>query len=81
MPEQEFQKWQRLSDLFWRLQRGWILLRLKPGAPSAYYLRQLIEQDTEEMEDYYLSADTLERMRKGQEQIYSTDAVRKIPSA
>lgn len=53
-------------------------LAARTGRSKAYYLRQLIEQGIEEMEDYYLSVDTLERIRKGQEQIYSTDAARKI---
>ncbi|NYT79066.1 ribbon-helix-helix protein, CopG family [Alcaligenaceae bacterium] len=52
-------------------------LAAKTGRSKAYYLRQLIEQGIEKMEDYYLAADTLERIRKRQEQIHSADAVRK----
>lgn len=52
-------------------------LAAKTGRSKAYYLRQLIEQGIEKMEDYYLAADTLEQIRKGQEQIHSADAVRK----
>jgi RHH-type rel operon transcriptional repressor/antitoxin RelB len=31
----------------------------------------------EELEDYYLAAEVLERVRKGQEPVYSTEEVRK----
>jgi RHH-type rel operon transcriptional repressor/antitoxin RelB len=47
------------------------------GRTKAYYLREIIEQGIEQMEDYYLAADTLERVRKGQEQVHSAAKVRK----
>ena len=47
------------------------------GRTKAYYLRELIEQGIDEMEDYYLAADVLERVRKGQEQVHSAADVRK----
>ena len=47
------------------------------GRTKAYYLRAIIEQGLEEMEDYYLAADVLERVRKGQEQVYSAADVRR----
>ena len=47
------------------------------GRTKAYYLREIIEHGIEEMEDYYLAADVLERIRKGQEQVHSTANVRK----
>ncbi|MGF1614748.1 MAG: DUF6290 family protein [Gammaproteobacteria bacterium] len=47
------------------------------GRPKAYYLRELIERGIEDMEDYYLAADVLERVRKGQEQVHSAAEVRK----
>ena len=45
-------------------------LASQTGRTKAYYLRELIEQGIEEMEDYYLAADVLERVRKGQEPIH-----------
>ena len=36
-------------------------LAAKTGRTKAYYLREIIEQGIEEMEDYYLAADVLER--------------------
>lgn len=47
------------------------------GRTKAYYLREIIEQGLDEMEDYYLAADVLERVRKGQEQVYSAADVRR----
>jgi len=47
------------------------------GRTKAYYLREIIEHGIEAMEDYYLAADVLERVRKGQEQVHSVAEVRK----
>ena len=59
----------RLSpELSSRLDR----LASKTGRTKAFYLRQIIEDGIGEMEDYYLAADTLERVRKGKEKVYSS---------
>lgn len=47
------------------------------GRTKAYYLREIIAQGIEKMEDYYLGAEVLERVRKGQEQVYSAADVRR----
>lgn len=47
------------------------------GRTKAYYLREIIEQGIDEMEEYYLAAEVLERVRKGQEQVFSAADVRK----
>ena len=47
------------------------------GRSKAYYLREIIEAGLEDMEDYYLAASVLERIRKGQEAVYSAIDVRK----
>ena len=63
----------RLSpELGTRLDR----LAAKTGRTKAYYLRQIIENGISDMEDYYLAADTLERVRKGQEKVHSAASVR-----
>jgi RHH-type rel operon transcriptional repressor/antitoxin RelB len=46
------------------------------GRTKAFYLRELIERGLEDLEDYYLAADVLERVRKGEEEIYSAAEVR-----
>ncbi len=47
------------------------------GRTKAYYLREIIEQGIEAMEDYYLAAEVLERVRKGRERVHSAGSVRK----
>jgi RHH-type rel operon transcriptional repressor/antitoxin RelB len=36
----------------------------------------MIERGIDEAEEYYLAAETSERVRKGEERIYSTDQIR-----
>lgn len=45
------------------------------GRTKAYYLRKLIEQGLEDLEDYYLAAEELERVRKGQSKVHSAAEV------
>ncbi len=47
------------------------------GRTKAYYLREIIEAGMEDMEDYYLAADVLERVRKGKETVHSASDLRK----
>ncbi len=51
-------------------------LAAKTGRTKAFYLREIIEGGIAEMEDYYLAAETLERVRKGKERVYSAAEVR-----
>ena len=51
-------------------------LALQTGRSKAFYLREVIERGLEDMEDYYLAADVLERLRQGKEKVCSTDDVR-----
>lgn len=46
------------------------------GRTKAFYLREVIEKGLEDMEDYYLAADVLERLRQGKEKVYSSADVR-----
>lgn len=46
------------------------------GRTKAFYLRQMIENGLDDLEDYYLAADVLERVRKGEEKIHSSAQVR-----
>ena len=52
-------------------------LASQTGRTKAFYLREIIENGIQEMEDYYLAADVLERVRKGKEQVHSTADVRR----
>ena len=51
-------------------------LASQTGRTKAFYLREMIERGLEDMEDYYLAADVLERVRKGEEPVYSSEEVR-----
>ena len=52
-------------------------LASQTGRTKAFYLREIIENGIQEMEDYYLAADVLERVSKGKEQVHSTADVRR----
>ena len=48
----------------------------KTGRTKAFYLREMIESGLDDLEDYYLAADVVERLRKGEEKLYSSAQVR-----
>ena len=50
-------------------------LAAQTGRTKAYYLRELIRNGLEDLEDYYLAAATMERVRKSEEVIYTLDEV------
>lgn len=52
-------------------------LAAKTGRTKAFYLRELVANGLEDLEDYYLAAATMERVRKGEEKVYSAAEVRK----
>lgn len=58
------------------IERRLDFLASSTGRSKAYYLRQIIEQGIGDMEDYYLAAEVLERVRKGQESVHSASDVR-----
>jgi RHH-type rel operon transcriptional repressor/antitoxin RelB len=47
------------------------------GRTKAYYIREIIENGLDDIEDYYLASEVLERVRKGQEKIHTSADVRK----
>ena len=47
------------------------------GRTKAFYLREIIDRGLEDIEDYYLAADVVERIRKGQEQTHAAADVSK----
>lgn len=59
------------------IERRLDFLAAQTGRTKAYYLRELIEHGLDDLEDYYLAAEVLERVRKGQELVHSAAAVRK----
>jgi RHH-type rel operon transcriptional repressor/antitoxin RelB len=45
----------------------------RTGRTKAFYLREMIENGLDDLEDYYLAAETLERLRKGEEMTLTLD--------
>jgi RHH-type rel operon transcriptional repressor/antitoxin RelB len=52
-------------------------LAAQTGRTKSYYLRELVAMGLDDLEDYYLAASTVERVRKGEEKVYSSAQVRK----
>ena len=48
-------------------------LAAQTGRTKAYYLRELVTNGLEDLEDFYLAAATMERVRKGEEQVFSLE--------
>ena len=57
-------------------ERRLAFLASQTGRTKAFYLREIIDRGIEDVEDYYLAADVLERIRKGQERVHSAEEVR-----
>ncbi len=52
-------------------------LAAQTGRAKSYYLRELIEGGLDELEDFYLSDATMERVRRGGEKLLDATQVRK----
>jgi len=52
-------------------------LARQTGRTKAFYIREALNEKIDDLEDYYLAADVLERIRKGKEVTYSSAQVRK----
>jgi len=59
-------------DLERRLDR----LAALTGRTKAYYLREVVKNGLDDLEDFYLAAATMERVRKGKEKTYTAAEVR-----
>ena len=44
-------------------------LATKTGRSKAFYLREIIEQGLEDVEDYYLAVEVMGRIRRGEEDV------------
>ncbi len=58
-------------------ERRLAFLASQTGRTKAFYLREIIDRGIEDIEDYYLAADVLERVRKGQEQVHAAEDMRR----
>ena len=52
------------------------VLASQTGRTKAFYLRELIQRGLEDLEDYYLGLDALEKVRGGEEPVYTDAEVR-----
>lgn len=52
-------------------------LASRTGRTKAFYLREIIERGLDDMEDYYLATEVLERIRQGRETVHSATSVRR----
>lgn len=48
-------------------------LAAQTGRTKAFYLREMIERCIDDLEDYYLAADALERIKKGEERVLTSE--------
>jgi RHH-type rel operon transcriptional repressor/antitoxin RelB len=48
-------------------------LASRTGRTKAYYLRELVERGLEDMEDYYRAMDVMDRIRRGDEDVLSSE--------
>ena len=53
------------------------LLASETGHSKEYLLSEVIERGMDDIEDYYLSIEVLERIRAGKERVYSSAEVRR----
>jgi len=52
-------------------------LARRTGRTKAFYLREMAERYLEDMEDYYIAVEISERIRRGEERVYSSAEVRR----
>lgn len=52
-------------------------LARETGRTKAFYLREIIRQGIEDVEDYYLAEQVMQRVRRGEEPVYTAEEVRR----
>lgn len=58
------------------IERRLDVLAEQTGRTKAFYIREMILGHIDEMEDYYLAAEVLERIRMGRERTFTAEEVR-----
>ena len=64
-------------ELSTEVERRLISLANRTGRTKDYYVQQVISRGLEEVEDDYLASQVLERVRQGEEPVFSSAEVRK----
>ena len=49
----------------------------KTGRTKSFYIREMIERSIDDVEDYYLAAEVAERVRNGEEEVFTEDEIRR----
>ena len=44
---------------------------------KAFYIREMIERSIDDIEDYYFAAEVSERVRNGEEEVFTADEIRR----
>ncbi len=57
------------------IERRLDVLARQTGRTKAFYLREIIEQGIEDIEDYYRAEQVMQRVRRGEEKVHSLDEV------
>ena len=52
-------------------------LAQKTGRTKAFYLRELVERGLQDLKDYYLANEVFKRVEQGQEEVVSSEQVKK----
>lgn len=73
MPKEAMLSLRLSKELYERLDR----LAELTGRTKTYYVQKLLEEYLDELEDYYLSAAVLERVRQGKEEVLSLEEAEK----
>lgn len=48
-------------------------LAARTGRSKAFYLREMIENGLDDLEDYYLATEVMERIKRGEEKVMSSE--------
>ena len=57
------------------LEKRLTILAETTGRSKAFYIREAIQEYLDDLEDIYMAREVLERVRKGEEEIYTLDEV------
>ena len=49
----------------------------KTGRTKSYYIREMIDRSIDDVEDYYLATAVAERVRNGEEEVFTAEEIRR----
>ncbi len=73
-PEREMPTSIRLSP---ETERRLDSLASRTRRTKAFYIREMIERSIDDIEDYYLAVEISERVRNGEEEVFTEDEIRR----